>query len=422
MFWLGLLLLCHLVIPEALRADNLPASSFFQAGQKSFQAQDYEQALGLFKQAQAAGLDKPALFYNIGVCAYKLGHYEEATKAFLHTATFPKMAALAYYNLAVVAEKQDDQDAALSWLHKVTTTEPRDEKLVLLAQTALSRIRSRQELSGQWTRYVALDFGYDDNVALVDYDDLGLTSDEEDSFTDIFAFIRSPLLGKSASQGPYLQGSLSWRDYTKLHEYDSGSLQMEGRYRKNAKGFRLESGAGYSYLSWDGAGYSQSPLFSLHAKHSLGDASSYGLHYEAKYYDILDSDYDYQRGWQHRASADFITQSELYRLLIGYSLEENDRHDKESSPRRHLLHAAFELHLIDHLAITVAASYRDSNYDPSGIDDRNEDRYEMSLRLGYSLSNHWELTALASRTINISTAPLYDYRRTMTSLSLGYNF
>ncbi len=420
---LVLLLSHHIASAEGVRAENPPASSSFQAGKKAFQSKEYDQALTLFKQAEAAGLDKPALFYNIGVCSYKLGLYEEATKSFLRAATFPKMAALAYYNLAVVAEKQADLDAALSWLQKsLNSAGPRDDKLVLLAQTALSRIRSRNDLSDHWTRYAALGIGYDDNVAMLDSDDLELISAEEDSFADLFAFMRSPLLGSSVSQGPFLQGSLALRDYTDLNNYDTGSLRLEGRYRQKAGGFQLEGAGGYSYLFWDHSGYSQSPLFSLQAKRFIGGTSFYRLRYEARYLDILNSSYDYLRGWQQRATVEYAARTERYRLILGYSLEENDRHDQESSPRRHLLSAALEFQPLASFSITLAASYRDSFYDQSGRDDRNEDRYETSLQLNYSLSKNWELSGRYLRTINISTSPLYDYTRNMTSISLGYSF
>lgn len=423
-FCLALLIFSFLSPSRTFCNETIPASSSFQAGQKTFADGDYEQALALFKQARRAGLAKPALFYNIGVCAYKLGLYEEASKAFHQTATFPKMAALAYYNLAVVAEKQGDLAAALSWLQKVSSVadKDKDEKLILLAQTALSRIHGKQELADKWLRYVALGFGYDDNVAMEENEDLEATSDEGDSFTDVFAFFRSPLLGEATSQGPFLQGSLSFRDYSDLQEYDVGSLRLDGRYRQNAGDFKIEAGIGYSYVLWDDSGYCQGPVFSLQSKRPLSDASSWQLRYEARYLDMLSSDYDYQQGWQHRATGEFITRADGYRLLLAYTLEENSRHDDESSPRRHLMSANLEIYPMDRLSIRLMASYRDSFYDQSGSEDRNEDRYETSLMFNYTLSAKWEVRGNYSHTVNISSSPLYDFRRNITTIALGYSF
>lgn len=420
---LALFLMVGLTPNLGRSAEHLAASSSFQAGQKAFEAGKYQEALTLFNQARAAGLDKPALYHNIGVCAYKLGRYEEARQAFLQAATFAQMAPLASYNLALVADKQGDPEAAMAWLKKsLATADKKDRKLVLLAQTALSRIESRQGKKGPWMGFVSLGLGYDDNVTMVENNDLQLASEEGDSFTDLFAFARTPFWGDSAGQGPYLQGSLSIRDYTDLHEYDTGALQLEGRYRHNSGDFQLEGGAAYNYVYWDHGGYSQSPLFILQARRFISDSSFFRLAYQYAYLDMLHSDYDYLQGSQQRATAEFSTPTGPSRLLLGYSLEENHRRDKEFSPRRHLFRVTLELPPLARVTALVAASYRHSTYDLAGSHERNDDRYETSLRLGYALTQKWEASALIRHTNNNSTHALYDYSRTVTSISLGYSF
>lgn len=416
------LLLCLMVPAPARAVQDGAASAFFAAGKKSFQAGDFADALAFFQQARAAGLDKPALFYNLGVCHYRLGHYDEANQAFLRTASLPAMAALAYYNLGVVAEKQGDRQAAITWLQKVAARAGKaDGALVLLSRAALRRLQAGAEPGRDWTPYVALGLGYDDNVALVDQDELTTTSDEEDGFVDAFAFLRSPVLVPAVGQDLSLHGSLSWRDYTDLHAYDTGSLRLEGRYRLKADSLDLAGGLGYSYLSWDHAGYSQGPLFNLQTTGALSDAAAWRLRYEAKYHDIIMADYEGLQGWQHRATAEVFTTATDHRLLLGYTFEENNRQDNDLSPRRHLLTASLEMHPVDRFALTLGLSYRDSAYRHAGP-DRTEDRYEGSLLLSYALSAKWELSGHYSHTINISSSPLHDFRRTVTSLSLGYFF
>ncbi len=422
--WLALLLFCQLTFsPIASTAANLSTSAPFQQGKISFKKGEYGHALDLFKQARAQGLNKPSLFYNIGVCAYKLEFYSEAEEAFLLTSRFPKMAALAYYNLGVVAEKQDDTEAALSWLKKsIVTAGQKDDKIRLLAQTALSRIQIKQGLIEHWTSYAAVGYGYDDNVSMTEGDDLLLTSEEEDGFTDYFAFVRSPFLGNAVSEGPFLQASISARDYSELNEYDVGSLNLAGKYRKKIGEYRLEGGMAYNYIMWDDSTYSQSPILSLQLKRPFGEGSSWRLRYEGKYLDHLDSTYSYLNGRQHRATTELVTKFGAHKMVIGYRFEENDRRDEESSPRRHLINARLELYPLDSVFITFAASYRDSTYDLVNISDREEDRYEGSLQLGYTLSKNWEVTGRYTRTVNHSTDDLYDYKRDVTSLSLGYTF
>lgn len=423
--FVGLILLLgsHLASFESAQGQDLTPSAYFTAAQNSFKAGDFKQALVHFKQAHKSGLHKPSLFYNIGVCSYKLGLYEEAKQAFLETATFPKMTALAYYNLAVVAEKQGDHATAISWLRKsLREARERDTKLILLAETALSRIRSSHEMITGWLRYGALDFGFDDNVSMVESEDQDLTSDEEDSFTDLFAFARTPLLGNSSSQGPFLQGNVSYRDYTDLNDYDVGSLRLEGLYRQKSRGFQVESGAGYSYVLWDGSGYSQGPIFTIQAKHPLGAVSSYRLRYDGQYFDILNVEYENLKGWSHRATAEFSAQLKSSNLILAYSLEENDRNEQQSSPRRHLISASLELYPAEHFSLTIASSYRASTYDEPDTSERNDDRFETSLLLSYTSTQKWGISGRFSHTNNSSTLPLYDYQKNMASISLNYSF
>lgn len=420
---LCLALLCCLTLPVASRADQGDtASALFAAGKKSFQTGDFAQALTLFQQAQAAGLDKPALFHNMGVCHYRLGQYAAANKAFLRAATFPAMTALASYNLGLVAEKQGDRQAAIIWLQKVAVHAGEDDaKLVLLSRAALHRLQARQEGGQNWTPYVALGLGYDDNVALVDHDELSAASNRGDSFVDAFAFFRSPALNPAVGQDFFVQGNLSWRDYTDLHAYDTGSLRLEGRSHLNVSNLDLAGGLGYNYLSWDHAGYSQGPLVNLQAQHALTAGAAWRLRYEAKYHDILMADYEALQGWQHRATAEVFTTATDHRLLLGYTFEENNRQDHDLSPRRHLLNASLEILPLDRLSLTIGLGYQDSTYHQAGP-DRNEDRYEASLLLSYALSSQWELSGHCRHTVNISSSPLYDFHRTITGLSLGYFF
>ncbi len=63
----------------------------------------YAAALDAFEAAAAAGMSGPAVHFNIGVCAYRLGRWSRAAAAFREVARTPQMAALAHYNLGLVA-------------------------------------------------------------------------------------------------------------------------------------------------------------------------------------------------------------------------------------------------------------------------------------------------------------------------------
>ena len=91
----------------------------------------------------------PAVHFNIGVCAYKLGRWSRAEAAFREVARTPEMAALAHYNLGLVALGAGKSDEAARWFAQVER-ETTDERLKSLATARLAQLPSaaRAQLAG----------------------------------------------------------------------------------------------------------------------------------------------------------------------------------------------------------------------------------------------------------------------------------
>jgi hypothetical protein len=106
----------------------------------------------------------PAVHYNSGVAAYRTGNLARAESAFQEVARTPTMAALAHYNLALVALKRGDEKAARQWLERAGR-ESSDEKLAALVQGRLGEL-PEISTSAPWSMYARSGVGYDDNVAL----------------------------------------------------------------------------------------------------------------------------------------------------------------------------------------------------------------------------------------------------------------
>jgi Flp pilus assembly protein TadD len=80
----------------AARADDAAAQARFTEAHSAFDAGNYSQALQLFEQCVTLGMQGPAIYYNIGVAAYRSGAWERADQAFREVARTPAMASLAY--------------------------------------------------------------------------------------------------------------------------------------------------------------------------------------------------------------------------------------------------------------------------------------------------------------------------------------
>src|SRR5688572_2088783 len=80
-------------------AENAEALAHFAEARAAFDAEDFSRARALFEQALAAGIDGPAIHFNIGSAAYRGGDLPRAEREFREVARTPTMAALAHYNL-----------------------------------------------------------------------------------------------------------------------------------------------------------------------------------------------------------------------------------------------------------------------------------------------------------------------------------
>lgn len=420
-FFVSLFIGFHLGSTHVLSAQPVGSSDLFSQGADAAKQGNHEQALALFRQAESAGLDKPSLYYNIGVSAYKLGRYSEAEKAFLQTAAFPRMASLAYYNLGIIAEKQADHEKAIYWLRKSSAGAAQgDEKTRLLAEYALGRIKGKEPVA-VWSKYVSLGLGYDDNVELI-ATDLLQASNQDDEFLDLFVYLRRPFLHPAADTGSYLLSSFSFLKYAGLTEYDTGSANIEYYYWKKISSLLIEGGGGYQFTLLDGSSYEQSPLLSIQAKYFLNPETWLRLRYRADYHDVLEEDYEYLTGWRHRMQAELSRRWGKVGTSLSYTVELNDRDDKDYSPTRHTAAAGINLKPLEKLDVNFNISYRDSDFDLTALQDRDEDQFNSSVELLYFLVDGWELSCRYQYTDNQSNDDYYDYTRNMVVASVARFF
>ena len=85
----------------------------FQDGNRLFRDDLYWAALLRYGQAQEAGLDTPALHYNMGVARYKADQHIRARDSLLKAADSPQFRIAAQYNLGLNAYALGEYDEAL---------------------------------------------------------------------------------------------------------------------------------------------------------------------------------------------------------------------------------------------------------------------------------------------------------------------
>jgi tetratricopeptide (TPR) repeat protein len=225
-------------------AASVEAQALFSEATAAFEAKDYSKARALFEQALAAGLDGPAVHYNIGASAYRAGDLPRAERAFQEVARTPSMAALAQYNLGVVALDRRDEREARGWFERAMEQYPSDRQLIALASRRIAELP--QQRAGAWSYYARGGAGHDDNIAL-----------------------RSDTIESSATGGKDSYGELSfagnysfgnWRldagagmlEYQELDEFSQTALYLGGARGLRWEDWYFELGAHGSQLSFGG--------------------------------------------------------------------------------------------------------------------------------------------------------------------------
>ena len=209
-------------------ASSEEALAHFTEGQAAFEAEDFSKARAHFEQALAAGMKGPAIQYNIGAAAYLGGDLPRAERAFLEVARTPEMAALAHYNLGLVALRRRDEREARDWFEQTTQDVP-DERLAALALERLAELPEARA-PGFFSYYTRAGAGYDDNISLRSGSIESSATGDEDSYGEL-------IFGGSYSFGDWrVDTAASMLKYTHVDEFSQTAFSLGG-----ARGFRLEN-------------------------------------------------------------------------------------------------------------------------------------------------------------------------------------
>lgn len=424
--FLTLLLFCVTAPPHALKAEedsnhSSHSSALFMAGKEAFQKGLPEQALQNFLSARASGMVKPALYYNIGVCYYRLGEYEEAEKAFRKTAEYPDMASLAYYNLGLISLQQQERDAAIQRF-QLAKSKTKNKKIHLMADAALQRLKGKKNKIS-WVQYASLGLGYDDNVALLADTENVQGSDTDDFFAELLGHISGYLGDKPGAHGTQFHANVYLLQYLEMDEYDIGSFSVGLVQKKTVNSMQLEGRVEYAYTVLDNHSFEQIPTISFQVKYPLRHSkSAVRFRYRLSYLDILNDDYDYLTGLRHQVRGESFWNWSVYRVRLAYILEMNDKDDQDYSPTRHTLKGTFSIRPSTVLKLSFGGNYRNSQYDMSNLTDRHEERLRGEIKCTFYLKKNWQLNGEYQYTDNDSNYEEYNYTRNMIIFSLSRSF
>ncbi len=383
---------------------NTSYAGNFETGIKLFKATKYKQAVKQFHRAEAAGVKKTSLYYNLAVSYFKLANYKKAKKYFLITSKDAKFAQLSQYNLGLVALKQKKKKLALKRFLRASSTAG-DPRITAIANKQIDKLKLGKGVQAA-DGGMSVTYGNDSNVLLLTDDSPSRKSDN---------YIESYLYGGVRLGNAYrLSGSWYQRNYSVVNSGDYSVLQVKGDYLFAIGDWKVEPGVAFSNSQFGSRDYLDTLDLNIVAKRRM-DAGRVVLRYRYSDIGARDSIYNYLAGSRQQARMDYYTKTDIGRLRYRYQLELNSRENratKNYSPTRHDFRLRLRKKLADNWKLKLDAQYRFSNYSAAAGVVRKDTRLRMVAGLGYRLNRQWTITGRVINTNNDSNLISEDYART----------
>ncbi len=404
---LATLVLCMGVAPCVAAA----AAEDWESGKQAFAAGDYESALLYFEMARDAGQQGPAVHYNVAVCQFELGRYENARTTFHYIAEhYPTMRGLAEYNLGLAERRLGNDSEAQQHFISAWNLSADDEKLRSLSAAMLEDLQP--EDPSNWYGALALRIGHDDNVAL--RDSLGLPAGvtSESPMVDVFASLSGTPRGLG---GLVLDGSVYSIAYSDADDFDQSEFRLGGLYTWSPRNWWFETGAHLVYGTLGGSGFERELALSARAVRNFDNGSSIDARFQYDTVDEVDPDFAGIAGSRQRIDMRYRRDLASHTFMLRYGIETNDRLDPGVSPSRNRIHADYRFQPASGWGIEAGIAYRTSDYGDLET-PRTEDLTTITAALTRSVANVWFFALQYQYAENDSNDPEFSYERNLITL------
>jgi hypothetical protein len=322
------------------------------------------------------------------------------------------MAALAYYNLGLVAQQRGDSETAAKWFVR-TDRETTDDRLRSLALAQLAAIPAPPPRN--WAGYGLVGAGYDDNVAFVSDSEVLGFSGIADSFVEMQFALSAPL-----AQAWQFDTGIALVDYRDLDQFDHLSVQGGARYRLSEQSvsryaWRNEIALQLAYSTLDAESFENRRMLVLQTSRDLASLWRLAARYRFSDIDGM-NDYAGVGGKRHELGARMGRAAGPWHLGFAYELETSDHDDESLSATRHQLGMDIERALGNVWRLTADATLRYSEYDEA--DQGEEALADFSIAVTRLWNERWRLVMRYSRADNEADLADFDYSRNRISASI----
>jgi len=401
----------------------------FRMGVEAFNAGQFEAARQSFSDAKAAGLESPALMFNLGSTYYRLRRFDEAADAFAQSGQDPAWAMLSRYNQGLVAWEQGDRQRAAGFFSEVAKHSG-DARLTAAALLMWERVDPLARLTPR-TR-LAANLGYDSNVILTDLPQSVSASGKSDIFTEFLAKTGA-WIGRGADS-PTWEASFYDVRYSDLNDYNLTQVSA-GLDKPWSQGRWVHlAGVQLRQLWLDGAGFQRieslrgATIFSANRDRLLrGDLRFSQV-------DSLGNRYDFLKGQEIDVELSWTETFSRSWLAYGLTYAQNDRKDQTSgadfysySPTRLGGWIRGSWSLGSRWVLSPSFRFRNSRYSGTdrhgGVAQAREDNdWQLGTVLTYRWTPTWSVTTEYQFSKTDSNFPDYSYTRHVVQIGAARAF
>ncbi len=445
-FILVFLLVCSRVYAESVPAsatisppgqenglsDNLSlASQQYNQGEYAQAKVYYELALN---QAQQQGKPTNTIYYNLGSVCYQLELYDQSKLYFEKLLNHKKLKAVAYYNLALIENKQGNKKSTIDYLNKSkkVSTDPQLSKLVdqqLLKLINQKPQRTKTVTYKDWHAYLYLSPGYDSNIK---FSPAEIASNEPGSFLQLYGLFDKRITGKgSGKKEPALliTSSVFLSNYFSTDFNDYNIFDIGLRYLLPVKQWRNSIEFNIKKSTYGHSDYQRSYVATFKTRRRFSGGNTLRLRYRYEQINSLAPRFDYLEGYRQKLRLGYQFKWSSDSVDLWYELELNDRKNLtintlefNYSPTRNTFRVRYQKKFNATNRVYGELEYRHSDYDPTPNQDRLDQRSGYLLAYVNDIAKDWQLLARWGFRSNRSTESAFSYDRHVVMLTLRKSF
>ena len=420
------------VSQENTLSENLSLAS------QQYNQGEYAQAKVYFELALSQALQQGeatnTIYYNLGSVCYQLKQYDESKRYFEKLLNHNKLKAVAYYNLALIENKQGKKKSTIDYLYqsKKASSDPQLSRLVdqqLLKLTKQKPQRTKTVTYKDWHAYLYLSPGYDSNIKFAP---LETASDESGSFLQFYGLFDKRIVGKGdGKKEPALliTSSVFLSNYFSTDFNDYNIFDIGLRYLLPVNKWQNSIAFNIKKSTYGHNDYLRFYVATFKTKRKFSAGKTLRLRYRYEQINSLTSRFDYLEGSRQKLRLGYQFKWPSDAVDLWYELELNDRENLKTdtlelnySPTRNTFRLRYEKKINTTNRVYGELEYRHSDYDPTPSQDRSDKRSGYLLAYVNDVARDWQLLARWGYRSNRSTESVYSYDRHVVMLTLRKSF